>query len=160
MARWKLKAPHYLSVPGTEWEYKETDMGSGKQGRKIYPVPMYLHPDSMADQNYPGEIIVSNGNNAQPKDIVFVGPPTPDMDPLDDEARAISAAESQKWIHPIDSLSPTYGQSRILEWEGEMGKPTTPQVDPKSFAELQATVDKLLKANATLAKQLEGRRRM
>jgi hypothetical protein len=159
MARWRLKAPHYLKVPGTEWEYKETDQGSGRQGRKIYIVPMYLHPESVADQNYPGEIIVSNGQGAQGKDIIFEGPPTPDMEPLDEEAKAISGRESHKWVHPIETLAATYGENRALEWEKDMHKPTVPSVDPKSFAELRALVEKLGEQNAKLQKQLNETKR-
>lgn len=106
MARWSLMNAHYLNVPGTEWEYKETT-DSGKQGRKIFPVPLHLDPNNPRDHNYPGEIIVCHEGKGQPKDIVFVGPPTPDMTPLDDEAQAISDSMQPAWIHPIESL-PTH----------------------------------------------------
>jgi hypothetical protein len=114
MARWRLINPHYLHVPGTEWEYKETDRSSGKQGRKIFAVPLYLDPRDNADHNYPGEIIVCDKESpVYPKDILFQsarglrGEPTPEMEPLDDEAVQISRALEHKWVHPIESL-PTH----------------------------------------------------
>lgn len=112
MARWRLTAAHYLKVPGTEWEQKETDQQTGKQGRKVYPVPLYLDPNNAADCNYPGEIIVSNKHSAaHPKDIVFSGPPTPDMEPIDDEAIKITEPLKRKWetTHPIEALPTTVG---------------------------------------------------
>lgn len=97
MARWKLTQKHYLSVPGTEFEYKEMS-ATGRQVRKIYPVPMYLDPEDKFDCNYPGEIIVAHGDGKhESKDIIFTGPPTLDMTPLDEEAQEISAQMSGAW---------------------------------------------------------------
>jgi|SRR5215475_2787785 len=103
MARWKLSVEHYLHTdPPSEWEHKETDQSSGRQMRKVYPVPTWLDK----------ETIVSDGNNPKPGDIVFVGEPTPDMQPIDDEAEAISRKieATGKWKHPIESL-PAQGAS-------------------------------------------------
>ena len=50
--RWKLTEPHYLNVPETTWEQKETDRMTGKQVRKAYPVPLYLNPKEESDWNY------------------------------------------------------------------------------------------------------------
>lgn len=102
MARWQLMNPHYLKVPGTEWEYKETDMGSGRQGRKIFEVPLYVDPAS--DVNRDGDCIVCWPGKGERGDIEFVGPPTPDMKPLDKEAEAETEKWREKWEHPIDSL--------------------------------------------------------
>src|SRR6266705_1767114 len=108
MARWRLRTGHYLNVPGTEWEYKETDRTTGKTGRKVFAVPMLLDPNDPADHNYPGEIIVASAEDrAFPRDIIFLGDPTPDMEPIDDEAEAISEALASKWVHPIESLPDT-----------------------------------------------------
>jgi hypothetical protein len=103
MPRWRLTAGHYLMVPGTEWEYREVN-DKGKQSRKIFEVPAYLHPDDPGDHNYPGEIIVGQ-EPCEPKDIIFFGPPTPDMAPLDEAAQAMSDKESVKWTHPIENVS-------------------------------------------------------
>ena len=103
MARWRLTSKHYLPVPGTEWEYKEIN-DQGKQARKIYPVPLYLDPDDRSDWNSDEGIIVSDGVGAKPRDIIFTGPPGPDMAPLDEDAQAKTDRESPKWIHPIESV--------------------------------------------------------
>lgn len=114
MARWRLRNGHYLNtlameedklVAGTQWEYKEQDRGTGRAARKMYNVPQLLDPKDPADCNYPGEIIVCNEyNRAFPRDIIFLGEPTPEMEALDESAEAISALLQHKWEHPIDTL--------------------------------------------------------
>ena len=121
MARWRLRNPHYLQVPGTEWEYKETDRNTGKQARKVFEVPLYLDPNAPTDQNYPGEVIVCHEGKGAPKDIIFVGEPTPDMEAIDEEAEKISASLAHKWTHPIDSLpGQGYSQSILAQLEREL----------------------------------------
>jgi hypothetical protein len=111
MARWRLTEPHYLFTdPGTKWEYVETDRTTGRQVRKQYEVPQYFHHEAEADWNeyesgprgekLAGSIVVSDGRNAKPRDIVFKGNPTPGMDPIDDEAKAITAQFKDKWNLP------------------------------------------------------------
>lgn len=113
MARYRLREAHYLQVPGTEWEQKETDQASGRQVRKVYPVPLLLDPKNTADCNYPGEVIVANKPSREhPRDIIFTGPPTPDMEPLDEEAEAELA--KRNWVHPIDSLPAEGGHGALL----------------------------------------------
>lgn len=111
MARWRLIKSHYLNVPGTEYDVKETHRETGKQVTKRFPVHMFLNPDDPADYNYPqdGVIIVSDrADKAHPRDIVFVGPPTPEMEPLDPEAEKITAKWKEKWDRgPIESLPNT-----------------------------------------------------
>src|SRR6266705_2613092 len=108
MARWRLLTGHYLNVEGTEWEYKETDRNTGKQARKVFAVPLFMDPNDPSDHNYPGEIIVANiADRAFARDIIFLGDPTPDMEPLDAEAEAISESLAPKWTHPIESLPDT-----------------------------------------------------
>src|SRR6516164_5357111 len=99
MARWKLLASHYLNVPGTEWEQRETPRETGKEVRKRYFIPRLLNIEDPGDwtekyrndlgQVFGGDIIVCFAGRGQPKDIVFEGLPTPDMEPLDEEAEAI-----------------------------------------------------------------------
>lgn len=102
MARWKLKQPHYLKVPGTLWEYQETDRATGRPLRKQFPVPRYFHHEDPTDWNYitgrdaagravEGDIVVCHEGKGLDKDYTFTGPPTPDMEPMDDEAREISS---------------------------------------------------------------------
>lgn len=96
MARWKLTQPHYLNVPGTKWEYTENSRINGRPIRKQYDVPLYLHPDDPGQWTHihnkdEGEICVCWAGKGEPRDITFTGSPTPDMTPLDDEAKAISS---------------------------------------------------------------------
>lgn len=109
MARWRLNTPHYLNVPGTEWEQKEVSTQTGKQIRKVYQVPLLLNPDLGTDQTPPasGETIVCWEGKGQPTDYVFVGDPTADMTPIDAEAEKVTEEMRPLWKHPVDSLNPT-----------------------------------------------------
>jgi hypothetical protein len=111
--RWRLRTAHYLTIPtlpdGTkvEWEHKETNRESGRAIRKLYPVPMLVDPNDGADCNYPGEVIVAHsvdGAVHHRQDLIFLGDPTPDMEPLNEEAEAISDSHRQRWEHPVDTL--------------------------------------------------------
>ena len=125
MARWRLRNPHYLKVPGTTYEYKELDQFTGKQTKQELPVPLYLDPKDPADCNYPGEIIVCDKPSPEhPKDIHFVGKPTPEMEPLDTEAQRISEAMADEWVHPIESL-PAQGTASQIP---EKPKATAPKI--------------------------------
>lgn len=115
MARWKITEAHYLNVEGTKWEYSEVDRKTGRPKRTQFNVPLYINPKYEDDLKAFGQgdpdpefcdIIVSDGHNAQPKDIIFTGPPTPDMIPLDDKAKAISEKMRAKWNAPeVEGLS-------------------------------------------------------
>jgi hypothetical protein len=118
--RWRLINAHYLKIKtfpdGTpcEWEYKEADRTTGRQARKLFAVPALLNPLDQADCNYPGELIVAHAvegvRNLRP-DYIFEGDPTPEMEPLNEEAEAISDSMKHKWAHPIDSLPANGGMS-------------------------------------------------
>lgn len=124
MARWKLTASHYLTVKGNAWEQIEVDQMTGRQIRKQYAVPMQL---DIADPSVwngniirnprgeilGGDIIVAYEAKAhEPKDYLFIGTPTPDMFPLDDEATEISAGFEKVWnAKPDEELS--YGAKLI-----------------------------------------------
>ncbi len=119
MARWKLLQPHYLNLPGTKWEYTENDRATGKPVRRQFDVPTFLHPETPGDWNdrngEEGIIVVSNKqDNAHPKDYLYIGAPTPDMEPLDDEASAISAKLAPGWSHAINDLPSQGGYSQSL----------------------------------------------
>ncbi len=117
MARWKLTAKHYLNVPGTEWEYSQNNRTTGKPMKVRFPVPTLLDPEDPNDWNYranqdEGEVIVALApDSAFPRDLIFLGAPTPDMFPLDDEAKSISAKFSKQWSGQLST--------------GEVGDPST-----------------------------------
>lgn len=169
MARWRLTAPHYLNVPGTEVEFKETDRDTGKQARKVYQIPRLLSPDDPGDC-FQGECIVAYAKGAERRDIVFVGPPTPDMEPLDAEAEEISNRLRPSWKHPIESLPGTggdYGQALIQAFEKQIAAlmrskavdvPNT-SVSPEEFKALQAQVAALMARNAELETKAPAARR-
>lgn len=168
MARWRLENAHYLSVPGNEWVYEEQSRSSGKAARQRFTVPQYLDPRDGADHNYPGEIIVAHAESkAYPRDIIFVGPPTPDMTPLDEEAEKITEELQPTWQHPIESLPGQYSQSLITAFENQIGelmksgqaKPvslSTGSVSEADFKALQEQVAALMAKNAELAAAVEG----
>jgi hypothetical protein len=84
-----------------------------------------LNPEDPGDWNYiyskdgfgkpdTGEIIVAQGAH-EPKDYVFEGDITPDMVPLDDEAKKISAASAHKWKYAAENLNGTYADEMMKD---------------------------------------------
>ncbi len=111
--RWRLINAHYLNLAplpdGTiiEWKHEETARETGRTVRKLYSVPMLLNPNEPADRNYPDEIIVAHavsGARNEPRDYIFSSPPTPEMEPLNDAAQAITDSLRPRWEHPIETL--------------------------------------------------------
>jgi len=154
MARWRLAAPHYLNVEGTKWEYSEVDRTTGKQKRTQFPVPTLLDPDQPTDWSHvygkdAGEIIVAQGRTDDPKDIIFVGDPTPDMVPMDDEAKAISAAMAPRWKHPIETLSGTYADAMMKDLSQQMDEVRSQGASAKveGMTELLTAMAAMMKQN-------------
>jgi len=127
---------------------------------------MYLDPDNLGDQNYPGEVIISYPKGALAQDIVvpdgFV--PTMDMEALDEEATQITKALPAR-RHPIDDLPPggdTYAD-RILEklssqLEEAMKRSGGPPVgDSDVLKKMQEDIKMLMEANGKLQAQLAAR---
>jgi hypothetical protein len=155
MARWALTNKHYLNVPGTEWEHKELDMFTGKQARKVYPVPRFLNPEDPADWTHKeiGTIVVCHEGKGEPRDLPFIGPPTPDMSPLDDEARAISKIQQANYKHPIESLSGDYSDTILAALQRQLDAAlpiSAGQVSQSDFAKLQEQVAALMERNTEL----------
>jgi hypothetical protein len=141
MARWKLLNAHYLNTRDpTEWEYQETDRTSGRPVRKKFIVPRLLDPREPSDWNHSwghgdqrdGDVIVCLPGKGDPKDIEFLGDPTPDMLPLDDEAKSISASFAEHWRFKAEGQDTSYSQSLVDKFQSQMAeheaKPSTVQV--------------------------------
>lgn len=110
MAKWELTDNHYIHghYPGedkTSWQFEETNRDTGRVARKLFTVPAYLEKG----------IVVSQGER-NPREFEFVGPPTPEMLPLDDEAQAISDKEQARagWGHAINDLPGQGGFNEAL----------------------------------------------
>lgn len=157
MARWRLKSAHYLNVPGTDVTFIEVSQDTGRQAKKTYPVPRYLNPNDASDWNYPQEgIIVVAQGKGMPRDIIFEGPPTPDMEPMDEEAQAITDKWRDKWVHPIEGLEGSYADQiwRSLEAQMQRGQAASVGVPQDKFDELKTQVEQLMKQNSQLIEQL------
>ncbi len=171
-ARWRLAAAHYLKVDGNFWEYTEVDRTTGRPKRTQFPVPQMLNPEDPNDWNYvyskdgfgkpdSGEIIVANARSDEgPRDIIFLSDPTPDMVPLNDEAKAISAdfAKKRQWQHPIDSLPGTYADEMIKDMSKELDALRS-QVAPPSegITELLTAMTAMMKQNQELIAAVVGK---
>lgn len=156
MARWRLTGKHYLMVPGTHWRYEETDRDTGERNEVTFPVGRFLDPENPRDCRSAGECIVCNAaDKATRGDWVFTGDPTPNMEPLDEEAEAITAALRPKWEHPIDTLPSSMSGEESNFMNRLMAAAATaagakPSIDPEAFMKLQAQVTQLMDENATL----------
>jgi len=171
MARWKLATPHYLHcVDATEWEYQETDRGSGRQIRKKFTVPRYVDPKDPMDWtnrwgpqgNTEGEVIVCLPNKGERHDLAFLGDPTPDMIPVDDEARAISAGFEDRWKFKPDTDMPgNYSQSIVDRFEEAMASAQANQapVRIEGMDQFMVTMASILQQTSELIKALTAKRK-
>jgi hypothetical protein len=177
MARWVLHEAHYLKVPGTYWEQKETDRNTGRVKVKQYPVPLYLNPTDPVDWNYKpeggghvttggnsfneGVIIVCHAGKGEPRDIIFEGDPTPGMEPIDDEAKEISA--KFKWSAPNfsdDEMS--FAERQLANISNKLEHPIIPQevIDmQKSMLEMVGKIAEISMQNAQLLQLMAGQPR-
>jgi len=119
MARWKLNEAHYIHAKAfdeaTEWEYRETDRITGRERRKRFVVPLYCDAGLIVSR--PGSETTNDNVGPDGKGIgpiIFEGPPTPAMTPLDDEAKKISTELAASWEHPIESLPGTFSADALL----------------------------------------------
>jgi hypothetical protein len=119
---------------------------------------MLLDIKDPAGFNYPelGDIIVTDGHNPERRDIQFEGPPTIDMEPIDDEARKITQSyiDSGAWKKPTDNEP--HGEGLIKRFMEEIAKAqstgpiSASAVGAKEFADLQEQVKALMEQNAKL----------
>lgn len=164
MARWRLTEQHYLKVPGTKWEYSEVNRVTGKPQRTQFDVPMHLNPNDSADWNHrngnEGEIIVCHVGKGQPKDIEFIGQPTPDMIPLDDEAKAISAKIVAPNFESNEEFPMTFGERLLDDLTKQLADvqskaaPATSQVE--GMGELLTAMTAMMKQNQEMMTMLVG----
>ena len=165
MARWKLMTPHYLNVEGEEWEYQETDRNTGRPKRVKFPVPRLLDirdPQCWTNQwgnkdNADGEIIVCHKGKGEPNDVVFFGNPTPDMFPVDDEAKEISASFEHLWKAKPEQMAGDFSQSLIDKFQSEMAVATAKQSEIPGMADLIANIGKLAESTQTVLETVTRR---
>lgn len=159
MARWRLKTPHYLMVPGTKWEYSENSRTNGRPQRKTFDVPLYLHPEDPGDWNWKydrdsGDIIVCYEGKGDPsgKDLVFTGKPTPDMEPLDDEAKAISKRDVRELLmgEGVTDERGGYAGKVLEELSFKLADAMTKTGSNDGMEKLLETMNDMMKQNAQL----------
>lgn len=172
MARWALRAPHYLNVVDTEYEYTEVSRSDGRSKRHRFKVPRFLHPDDPNDFTYPPDVTVCYDGKGLPRDLVFIGEPTPDMEPLDAEAVAISKSLEHKWLNAMSeaALPSTGGFSDALLSKFEaaltdvINRVGIPKAENQSLkgagddaiAKLQEQMAELIRKNAELEAKVNG----
>lgn len=171
MARWRLTASHYLHLDEvSEWEYTEIDRTNGKQKRKKFIVPTYLDIGDpsmwtekilgMDGKPVDGYINVTNGTDSEKGDLLFKGNPTPDMEPLDDEATAITNKFKATWKMGNDVEPGMYAQNLIDNFQQQLAdiqvamKPQTLEIPGfaefmKAQLEIQTQMATVLAALAT-----------
>jgi hypothetical protein len=115
MARWRVTAKHYLLArqfgEDTTWVREETNRDTGRAFRRTFPVPLYIDPeDPICINKNLGYCVVATEGSEMPGDITLLSPCTPDMEPLDEDAKRITAEESKKWKDPINSLPINIGE--------------------------------------------------
>lgn len=156
MARWKLTEAHYINacppdLEAVEWEYKETDRVNGRERRRRFKVPFYCDVDT----------IVCYADQGLPTDTIFEGPPTPSMEPLDAEAKAISAEHASQWVHPIESLpGQGFNDALLTSFQKQLAELTTKAASAVPVAQAGVSLEEfnaLKEQLAMLAAQLAER---
>ena len=168
MARWQLTEAHYLNVPGTKWEMQLTDRVTGRPKRTIFAVPMHLDPNIEGDWNHvdrignnilDGKIIVCHEGKGDPKDIVFIGTPTPGMLPLDDEAREISARFPWTPTQGLDEVSQAESfQQQVLVQLSDMKDQVKAAPKAEGMSELMKAMAEMMKMQGELIAALTGKK--
>lgn len=161
--RWKLLTPHYLNVPGTVWTQEEQPFATPKRIKREFKVPLYLNPEDPSqwtekneDRTF-GWIVVCHEGKGKPSDTIFVGPPTPDMEPMDDEARELSKSYQSQWA--------TFGDMPAGDFENSMFTFLTRAVDRLAANNIDTPetdrkqLESLMRANADLISENEVLRR-
>lgn len=177
MARWKLVEPHYIHAERDgqrpEWVYKEINRATGREIQKKYIIPMHLDPKLAEDWNdWPdgphgdGIVVVTDGKNARPKDIIMVPnakgelPITPGMEPLDDEAREITAKFAHRFT-PIEGREDaTYSERLVdhfVEQLADVKAAATQQANTAGINDVLKVMTEMLAQNQQILKLVADR---
>lgn len=162
MARWRVTAKHYLNArqfgEDTTWVREETNRDTGRSFRRTFQVPLLIDPeDPICINKNVGYCVVATEGSEMPGDITLLSPCTPDMEPMDDDARQITAAESKKWKDPINGLPIHVGE----DFGNQLLAMLTAQFnsvnvgDSKSVSLKGASNDEVAQLKAMLAQQQE-----
>lgn len=168
MARWQLTEPHYLNTIDTKWEFETKSRTTGRSERKQFRVPTHLDPNIETDCNYQervgnnmvdAKIIVCWDGKGEPKDIVFEGPPTPGMLPLDDEAKEISAKFDWIPTQGLDENSQfnSFAQTKLMEFTEQL-KNTVQAPQIEGMAEFMKTMAQMMQTQTQILAQLAGKK--
>lgn len=155
MARWKLMQPHYLRIPGTRWEAKQTNQFTGEEERHLFDVPRLLDPNPNGkDCRSPEGCVVAHAGSQQRGDFVFEGDPTPDMEPLDAEAEAISARHRRRWQDPFGQAEPAgqnYSESLLMQMlTSQAERAVQPSANDKLVEQQLIMMKQMMEMNAQL----------
>ena len=158
MARWKLISSHYLNVPDEEWEYSETDRKTGRPKKRKFAVPRLLDindPTCWTNRwggqgNEEGEIIVCYEGSGEDRDQIFTGDPTPEMIPVDDEAREISAKFERIWKYKPEEAMVSHSQSLVDQFQIEMAELRTKPTEIPGMSDLVAAIGRQTEIMAKL----------
>lgn len=168
MARWQLTEPHYLNTKESKWEFETKNRTTGRSERKQFPVPTHLDPNIEGDWNYTdrigsnivdGKIIVCWEGKGEPNDIVFEGPPTPGMLPLDDEAKEISAGFDWIPTKGLDENSQfnSFAQQTLIKLTEEL-KSTAAAPQIEGMAEFMKTMSQMMQTQTEILAMLAGKK--
>src|SRR5262249_8569621 len=94
-----------------------------------------------------GILVVCHEGKGNSTDVVFLGAPTPDMVPLDAEAKALSDKANAGLKHPINDLAPTYAEGLIESLQKEMSEVKQASAAPEGMTELLAAMAGMMKQN-------------
>ena len=153
---------HYLNVPDEEWEYTETDRKTGRPRKRKFAVPRLLDindPSCWTNKwgsqgNEEGEVVVCYEGKGDERDQIFTGDPTPEMMPVDDEARAISAKFEKIWQYKPETAVASHSQSLIDQFQIEMAEA---RAKPQEIPGMSDLVSAIGKQTEFIGKLLERR---
>ena len=160
--RWKLMVAHYLNVPGEEWEYVENDRKTGRPVRQKFKVPRLLDPADPQcwtnrwgnKDNEEGEVMVCHEGKGESNDHVFFGDPTPDMVPIDDEAKALSKSFEERWKYKPTEAAQSFSQSMVDQMQIKLAEASTKPAQVEGLDKLTDVLGKIVEQNAALMSKM------